>query len=73
MSALTHWSPIIGEVEFMPKLVLKLLMLIPHDDLYVLELTMSLIMHWMQTWFEAYPSEPVDPIKAVEAIIYAED
>jgi len=47
MSALTHWSPIIGEVDFMPKLVLKLLMLIPHDDLYVFELTMSLIMHWM--------------------------
>jgi hypothetical protein len=62
-----------GELEFLPGIVKRLFELIPHNDMLVLELSISLIVHWMQVWFEAYPSEPVQILKAVESIIYSED
>jgi hypothetical protein len=73
LSALTFWNPLIGELEFLPGIVKRLFELIPHNDMLVLELSISLIVHWMQVWFEAYPSEPVPILKAVESIIYSED
>ena len=48
-----------SEAEFLPNLVLKLLKLVPHDDLLVLELAIAFIVQFMQTWFETYPGEPV--------------
>lgn len=73
MSALAHWSPICAEAEFLPRLVLQVVKAVPNDDIYVFELTMSLIVHWMQAWFESYPSEPVPVLKAVETILFNED
>ena len=69
MSALANWSPIFAEVEYLPAIVLSLLKIIPNDDLYALELIMSLIVQWMQVWFETYPSEPVAVVGAVESLI----
>lgn len=65
LSALASWSPIFAEVEYLPTTVLALLKIIPNDDLYALELVMSLIVQWMQVWFETYPCEPAAVIGAV--------
>ena len=47
--------------------------MIPNDDLFVFELIMSLIVQWMQVWFEAYPAEPHSICLAVEEILCAEE
>ena len=62
MSALAHWSPVFAEVDFMPRLVLPFIRLISNDDLFVFELVVSLVVQWMQLWFEAFPSEPASVI-----------
>jgi hypothetical protein len=59
LSAIGHWSPIFIEVEYLPQIVFPFLKIIPNDDLFVFELIMSLIVQWMQVWFETYPAEPV--------------
>lgn len=73
MSALANWSPIFAEVEYLPAIVLSLLKIIPNDDLYALELIMSLIVQWMQVWFETYPCEPVAVVGAVESLIDSQE
>ena len=49
------------------------LKVIPNDDLVVFELIVSLIVQWMQVWFEAYPAEPLSVCMAVEQIVQLED
>jgi len=73
LSAIGHWSPIFIEVEYLPQIVFPFLKIIPNDDLFVFELLMSLIVQWMQVWFESYPAEPVPLMQAVEHILAHED
>ena len=44
---------------------------IPNDDLLVFELIMSLIVQWMQVWFESYPAEPLSICDAIDQILTA--
>ena len=73
LSALAHWSPIFAEVEYLPVVVLAVIKAVPNDDLYALELVMTLIVQWMQVWFEAYPCEPTAIISAVESLIASQE
>ena len=73
MSALGHWSPIFLDVSYMPQIVFPFLKVIPNDDLFVFELIMSIIVQWMQVWFEAYPAEPLSVCMAIEQIVSSED
>ena len=73
LSALGHWSPVFCDISFLPAIVLPFLKVIPNDDLFVFELIMSLIIQWMQVWFESHPAEPLSICLAVEQILSAED
>ena len=73
MSALGHWSPVFLDVTYMPSIVFPFLKVIPNDDLFVFELIVSLIMQWMQVWYESYPAEPLSVCLAIEQILSAED
>ena len=73
LSAIAHWSPVFGDVKFLPQIVFPFLKVIPNDDLFVFELIVSLIVQWMQVWFEAHPGEPLAICMAVEQIVGAED
>lgn len=69
LSALTYWNPLFGEVEFLPKLALPFVRLVQSDDLFAFELVLSLVVHWMQTWFESYPGEPAILMHEIDSII----
>ena len=73
LSALGYWSPVFCDVSFLPNIVLPLLKAIPNDDLVVFELVMSLIVQWMQVWFEAHPAESLLVCNSIEQILSAED
>lgn len=72
-SAVSYWSPIFAEVDFMPRLMLPFIKLISTDDLLVFEIILSLIVQWMQVWFEAFPSEPASVVQAIDHIVRTED
>lgn len=42
------------------------------DDLAVFELTMSMVVHWWQGWFESYPSVPCLLLETVHRILQLE-
>ena len=73
MSALGHWSPIFLDVSYMPQIVFPFLKVIPNDDLFVFELIMSVIVQWMQVWFESYPAEPHSICLAIGQILQMEE
>eukprot|EP00347_Sterkiella_histriomuscorum_P023854 403333155 len=73
LSALGHWCPIFLDVEFLPSIVFPFIKTIPNDDLMVFELIMCLIVQYMQTWFEAFPSDPLAPLTAIDQIIENEN
>lgn len=73
LSALGYWSPVFCDVSFLPGIVLPFLKAVPNDDLLVFELVMSLLVQWMQVWFEAHPAEPLSVCLAIDQILAAED
>lgn len=66
LSAIGYWSPIFLDVEYMPSLVFPFIKVIPNDDLLVFEIIMSLVVQYMQNWFEAFPSDPINPLMALD-------
>lgn len=73
LSALAHWCPIFGEVEYLPDLVFPFVKVIKSDDLVLFEVLMCFLMQHCQLWFERYPNDPVHLLKtSVDVIIKKE-
>ena len=68
-SALCYWSSLLSQVEYLHEIVNPFVLVFPGDDLSVFELIMSLILHWMQHWFEFFPSPPVVLLESISNII----
>jgi len=41
MSALAHWCPVFGDIDYLPKIVYPFIRFIPNDDLVLFETVMS--------------------------------
>lgn len=72
-SALCYWSSLLGKVDYLPLLVNSFIKVFPGDDLSAFESVMALILHWMQHWFEFFPSPPVVLIESISNIIKFHD
>jgi len=46
MSALAYWSPIFGEVDYLPQIAFPFSMLYVGDDLSCFEIVQTFIMNW---------------------------
>eukprot|EP01022_Parablepharisma_sp_SALTPOND_P028760 TRINITY_DN71659_c0_g1_i1.p1 TRINITY_DN71659_c0_g1~~TRINITY_DN71659_c0_g1_i1.p1 ORF type:complete len:993 (+),score=89.16 TRINITY_DN71659_c0_g1_i1:86-2980(+) len=73
LSALAYWNPLLAEVEYLPGLVYPFAKVLEHDDLVLFETVVSLIMHWFQNCFSAFPQPPVHLLQMVEDCINKED
>jgi hypothetical protein len=71
-SALTFWSPHVGNVYFLPNLIFPFIKCIKGDDLFLFELIISFINNYCQFWFEFYPGAPLNHFKLCEKIIESE-
>jgi hypothetical protein len=68
-SLISHWSPHIGNVYFLPNLVFPFVKSIKGDDLLIFELLIAFITTYGQYWFEYYPGAPVHHFKLIEKIL----
>jgi len=73
LSALAHWNPLLAEIDYMPGLVYPFCRVIEHDDLILFEIIVSLMFHWFQNWYTAFPQPPVTLLQMVEDCITKED
>ena len=73
VSALAYWSPLFAELSWLPHLVTPFAMVFKGDDLSCFETVMCIVTHWLQHWFDFFPSPAVVNIQSVENILEASD
>ena len=71
-SLISFWSPDIGKISYLPKILYPFLKCFPGDDLFVFETVMALLSSVFKYFIEFYPNFPVTHIKLVEEIIKKE-
>ena len=59
VSALAYWSPVFGEVPYLPALVFPFVKVCTTDDMAAFEIALSVILHWGQEWLQTFPHPPL--------------
>lgn len=72
-SALGHWSPIFGEVEYLPVVAFPFVQLFKGDDLAAFETTMCILLHWHHNFLSTFPSAPVTILSTLEQLLKTHD
>lgn len=68
-SQLAHWSPIFGEVDYLPQLVFPFVLIFEDDELSALETVMSFMMWWGFAWHVSYPNPPPHVTDTADALL----
>ena len=71
-SLLSFWSPDIGKISYLPKILYPFLKCFPGDDIFVFETVMALLSSVYKYFLEFYPNFPLTHIKLIEEIIKKE-
>lgn len=69
VSALAYWSPIFGEAEFVPGLLVSLASVYRGDDLSLFETAIALFQQWFQHWLLFYPTPPLNYLQSVHNLV----
>ena len=72
-SLLAFYSPLIGNIYFLPELVFPFVKCFPNEKHFLFELLISFFHSIGNFWFEFYPGPPLYHIKLSEKIIEHED
>ncbi|EDV21189.1 uncharacterized protein TRIADDRAFT_30536 [Trichoplax adhaerens] len=73
LSALAHWSPIFGEVHYLPLLIFPFVKLFQNNHLICFEVIATIIVNWCQKWFEFFPNPPINILSSIENMLGAHD
>ncbi|XP_065676160.1 TBC1 domain family member 31-like [Hydra vulgaris] len=69
LSALTYWSPIFGETEYLPMMVFPIIKLFPNNQLVCFEVAATILLTWCQKWFEFFPNPPLTILNIIEKML----
>ncbi len=58
-SQLGHWTPIMGELSYLPSLCFPFLLVYNVDEQAALETVMTILMWWGYSWHVTFPNPPV--------------
>ena len=72
-SLLAFYSPLIGNIYFLPELVFPFIKSFPNEEHFLFELLIAFFHSIGNFWFEFYPGSPLYHIKLSEKIIEHED
>ena len=72
-SLLAFYSPLIGNIYFLPELVFPFIKCFPNEEHFLFELLIAFFHSIGNFWFEFYPGSPLYHIKLSEKIIEHED
>jgi hypothetical protein len=68
-SQLGHWSPIFGEIDYLPQLVFPFVLVFEEDELSALETVMTFMMWWGFAWHSSYPNPPTHVTDTADALL----
>ena len=72
-SRITYWSPVYGEVDYLPQLVFPFVVLFGSDEMSTLEAVMTVLMWWGHSWQATFPNPPVHLTDAFDALLEHHD
>lgn len=72
-SHLAHWSPIFGEVSYIPSIVFPFVLLFGADELAALESVMTILMWWGFSWQVTFPNPPINIVDSIDSLLKLHD
>ncbi|KAJ8324283.1 hypothetical protein O5D80_007475 [Batrachochytrium dendrobatidis] len=69
LSSLAFWSPIFGNLDYLPAMIFPFVLLFSHDIFSGFEVIMTVLLNWCQKWWEYYPNPPIDCLDMVEELL----
>uniref|UniRef100_A0A182QXN3 TBC1 domain family member 31 n=1 Tax=Anopheles farauti TaxID=69004 RepID=A0A182QXN3_9DIPT len=69
VSALAHWCPVFGLIDYIPSMVLPFARHQPNDALGLFETVATVLLNQCQLWFEFAPLEPFNYLAMVENVL----
>jgi hypothetical protein len=72
-SALAHWSPLFGEVEFLPELAFPFVLVFGTDTIGAFETVMTILLRFGTNWLLTYPQPSLPVIMALRAQLRRHD
>ena len=73
LNALANWSPLIGEVPYMPAFIFPFVKLFGSDSLAAFETVVTILLSWCSDWFQTFPNPPIPLLNHVEALLSFHD
>ncbi|KAI4490955.1 hypothetical protein M0802_010629 [Mischocyttarus mexicanus] len=73
IDCLIQWCPLLAQTSFLPNLVFPFLMVFQKDQLFALELVLSILVNYCQKWFEYHPLPPLNILGIIENILLRAD
>ncbi|XP_043505720.1 TBC1 domain family member 31 [Polistes fuscatus] len=73
IDCLIQWCPLFAQTSFLPNLVFPFLMVSQKDQLFALELVLSILVNYCQKWFEYHPLPPLNILGIIENILLRAD
>ena len=69
LSALAFWSPVFGELPYLPALAFPFVKMFARDDLAAFEVLLSIFLNWGRRWVETFPHAPMQVMGRVDALM----
>ena len=71
--ALSHWTPLFGEIDYLPEFVFPFVKLYQNNPLLAFEVSATLLFNWAYQWFEFFPNPPINILALTENILAHHD
>lgn len=69
LSALAHWAPIFGEIEYLPELAFPIIKFYENSPFVSFEILVTFLTNWCQQWFDFFPNPPINVLSMVDNIL----
>jgi hypothetical protein len=73
LSALAHWAPIFGELQYLPQLAFPIIKYYENSPFVSFEILLTFLTNWCQQWFDFFPNPPINVLSMVDNILAHHD
>lgn len=73
LSAIAFWSPVFGELPYLPALAFPFVKLFQRDDLAAFETVLTVLLNWGSSWVETFPHAPLQLMGQAELLLQHHD
>ncbi|QDZ23816.1 hypothetical protein A3770_11p63340 [Chloropicon primus] len=73
VSCLAHWTPLFGQVTYLPAFVFPFIKVFGADEASCFEAVATFLTNWCSEWFEMFPGPPLQLLARIEDLLIKAD